>query len=137
MTRKSSANFPGGMKMKVRASRESDYCNCLCSMHSNDQHCIPEATKYLGAGMSSCSNRRTCGITEGLLHLSHHFPPPPLHLHMSPKVLPRASVISADHRLPSYPCDYILPWQEVNLAIKAPFHLCLLHLACLRTQNTC
>lgn len=57
-------------------------------------------------------------------------PPPPLYPHMSPKVLPRTSVISADHRLSSYPCNYILPWQERNLAIKAPFHLCLLHLAC-------
>lgn len=64
-------------------------------------------------------------------------PPPPLHPHMSLKVLPRTSVVSADHGLSSWPCNYILPWQEVNLAIKAPFHLCLLHLACLRTQSTC
>lgn len=36
-------------------------------------------------------------------------PPPLLYPHMFPKVLPRTSVVSADRRLSSYPCNYILP----------------------------
>lgn len=96
------------MNIKVGGSREKDWCDCVSSVHSKDQQCVSEATKYLGPGMSACSHRRACGITEGFLHLSHHFP-----LLCStptfPKVLPRTSVVSADRRLSSYPRNYILP----------------------------
>lgn len=125
MTQTSPASFPGGMNIKVRGSRENDWCNCVSSVHSKDQQSISEATKYLGPRMSACSHRRACGITEGFLHLSHHFPL----LCSTPTCFQKSCqeqvwyqlIVGSLLILAITSC----PGREMNLAIKAPFHLCL------------